>query len=470
MNRSLQKKLPWELFPTIVALAWPTMLEQLLGTAVQYIDTAMVGSLGTHATAAVGATTTVGWLVGSTISALSVGFLSFIAQACGAGRREEAGKAASQAVVATVLSGVGFTVMALGLSPLVPVWMQVDPAIRDLAAKYFFILYTPMLFRAATIIFGTLLRAAGDTRTPMKIGVWVNIINVVLNFLLIYDARTLSVWGVNLWIPGAGMGVIGAAVATVTGQCAAAAVAVILNIKKNHDVHISFKAFRPDKSAIKTILAVGIPSMIMQAIGSVMTFTFNKMLIWFSSTAVAIFGIFFKLNSIVFMPVFGLNNGMVPIISYNFGAQNRKRMLKTIKYSVIYAMAIMLIGLAIIEIFPDKLLFLFNASDNMLAIGVPALRIICMSFALAGCSIVMSSVFQALGHGVLSMFISLIRQLIVLLPCAFILALIGKHNGGNVSYIWWSFDIAEIASLTTSLLFFRHIYKTVISKLPEGAD
>ena len=214
MNKNKHTNESHAMIAVIWALAWPTMLEQLMQTAVQYIDTAMVGALGTQATAAVGATTTVNWLIGSSISALSIGFLAFIAKACGAGDKEASKKAAAQAVLTVLVVGIFFTIATLSLSSVIPVWMQVDPAIRDLAAKYFFILYTPMLFRAATIIFGTLLRAAGDTRTPMKIGVWVNIINVVLNFLLIYDTRTLSVWGVNLWIPGAGMGVIGAAVAS----------------------------------------------------------------------------------------------------------------------------------------------------------------------------------------------------------------------------------------------------------------
>ena len=200
-------RLPWDLLPVIVTLAWPTMLEQLLQTAVQYIDTAMVGSLGTQATAAVGATTTIGWLVGSTISALSIGFLAYISQADGAGDRAKVSRAASQAALATLVCGVFFTLVCLGLSPMVPVWMQVEPAIRDLAATYFFILYAPMLFRTATIVFGTMLRATGDTRTPMWVGLGVNVINVALNFLLIYPTRQISVFGWEFTMWGAGQGI-----------------------------------------------------------------------------------------------------------------------------------------------------------------------------------------------------------------------------------------------------------------------
>ena len=198
----------------IWALAWPTMLEQLMQTAVQYIDTAMVGALGTQATAAVGATSTVNWLVSSTISALGVGFLAYIAQALGAGDELKARRASSQAVLGVLISGIFFTIVTLGLSPMVPVWMQVDPSIQSLAATYFFIVYMPMLPRAASIIFGTVLRAAGDTKTPMKVGIMMNIINIVLNFLLIYETRVVSLFGMNITVPGAGMGVIGAAIAS----------------------------------------------------------------------------------------------------------------------------------------------------------------------------------------------------------------------------------------------------------------
>lgn len=193
----------WSLVPTVFSLALPTMLEQLMGTAVQYIDTAMVGTLGTSATAAVGATTTVNWLLGSTVSAFGVGFLAYISQAYGAGEKEKARRASGQSVLAVLLTGLLFTILALSFSGLVPIWMQVDPSIRKLASQYFFILYLPMLPRAATIIFGTVLRAVGDTKTPMRVGIGVNLINVFLNFLLIYEKRTILLFGRSLTVWGA---------------------------------------------------------------------------------------------------------------------------------------------------------------------------------------------------------------------------------------------------------------------------
>lgn len=204
MIQKRKKKLNTELIAVILSLAWPTMLEQLMQTAVQYIDTAMVGALGTQATAAVGATSTVNWLIGSTISAMSVGFLAFIAKARGANDEQGTKRAVSQAVLAVVVTGILFTVLTLSLSGVIPVWMQVDKSIRRLASQYFFILYVPMLFRTASIIFGTVLRAAGDTKTPMKIGMAVNVINIILNFLLIYPTREVTFFVWNITLPGAG--------------------------------------------------------------------------------------------------------------------------------------------------------------------------------------------------------------------------------------------------------------------------
>lgn len=214
MKKKLSFHADREMAIIILALAWPTMLEQLMQTAVQYIDTAMVGSLGTAATAAVGATTTVNWLINSSISALSIGFLSFIAQSLGAKNEQAVKRAVAQTVLAALTVGIFFTVTITALSDLIPVLMQVEPKIRPLASRYFFILYLPMLPRTAIIIFGTVLRAAGDTKTPMKIGLLVNLINVILNTLLIYPSQNVSIFSFSLFLPGAGLGVIGAAIAS----------------------------------------------------------------------------------------------------------------------------------------------------------------------------------------------------------------------------------------------------------------
>ena len=258
------------------------------------------------------------------------------------------------------------------------------------------------------------------------------------------------------------MGVTGAAVATITGQFAAAVLAVFFNLKVNREIQISFRHFKPNLPLIGGIYKVGFPSIVMQAIGSVMTYGMNRILVTFTETATAVFGVYFKLQSFIFMPVFGLNNGMVPIIAYNYGAGKRERVVQTMKLSIIYAVCIMFAGLAVMELFPQVLLGFFQASENMLAIGVPALRIICLSFVFAGFCIVTGSVFQALGNGMYSMLVSIARQLLVLLPVAFALSRLGK-----VDYVWWAFPVAELVSLSMTIFFLHKINKKVISKIGQ---
>ena len=258
------------------------------------------------------------------------------------------------------------------------------------------------------------------------------------------------------------MGVAGAALATVFGQGVAAGLALWFNIKKNKEIKLSIRKFKWSGKVVKGIYAVGVPSIIMASVGSVMTFGMNKILIAFSSTANAVFGVYFKMQSFIFMPVFGLNNGMVPIIAYNYGAKKSERINKTIRLSIIGAVAIMLVGFGVFQIVPSMLLDIFNASDYMKEIGIPALRIISLSFLFAGFSIVASSVFQALSHGILSLLVSVIRQLIVLLPCAFILAKIGGLHA-----IWFSFPVAEIVAFVLSIFFLRYVKRKEIAPLSD---
>ena len=268
-----------------------------------------------------------------------------------------------------------------------------------------------------------------------------------------------------------GMGVKGAAVATVIGQIVAFILAATLNHLKNADVQLRLKAFRPQGKIIRRIYAIGVPSIIMVAIGSVMMFCMNKILITYTlgkETAATVFGVYFKLNSFIFMPIFGLNNGIIPIIAYNYGAKNRLRMVQAIKLAVIFASAYMLVGLLLFMLIPGGLLSIFNASEAMLAIGIPALRIIGSTFLFAGACIAMGSVFQALGFGVYSMLVSIARQLLVLIPAAYILARIGQQRGSDV-LVWFSFPIAEIASLTVTVILYLRLYKNVIRPIPDGA-
>ena len=258
------------------------------------------------------------------------------------------------------------------------------------------------------------------------------------------------------------MGIAGAALATVIGQILAMILAIYLNFTKNHEIKIKIKGFKPDLKTIKKIYSVGIPSIIMGSISSVMTFGMNKIIIVFTSTATAVFGIYFKLQSFVFMPVFGLNNGMVPIVSYNYGARNKDRIISTIKISIVYAVGMMLIGLCVLQIFPKQILNLFNASNELIIIGVPALKTISLSFIFAGFCVILGSVFQSLGNGVLSLIVSAFRQLVVLLPSAYLLS-----KTGNLNLVWFAFPISEMASVFLSYIGFRYVYKKEIKPLDD---
>ena len=296
-----------------------------------------------------------------------------------------------------------------------------------------------------------LLQATGRTIYTMITQGLGAIINMILDPIMIFGL---------LGFPR--LGVAGAAFATVTGQIIAVILSLYFNIKKNPELNLNMKGFRPNRQVIGIIYQVGVPSIIMQSIGSIMVFGINKILLLFSSTAAAVFGVYFKLQSFIFMPVFGLNNGMIPIIAYNYGALNKKRIMSTIKLSIAISVSIMLIGLLLFQLVPAQLLGFFDASPHMLEVGIPALRIISLSFVFAGYCITVSSVFQALGNGMYSLIVSVARQLLVILPVAYIFSRIfGLHM------VWWSIPIAEIVSVLLSTLLFRRIIQLKIHPLPN---
>lgn len=298
-----------------------------------------------------------------------------------------------------------------------------------------------------------LLQGTGKTVLSMIIQGVGAIVNIILDPILIFGKITLPVLGdIVSFKP---MGVVGAATATVIGQCIAATIAIIMNQRYNREVKMDFRGERPDGEIIKIILSVGIPSSVMGSIGSIMTYGINRILITFSSVCVSVFGVYFKLQSFIFMPVFGLTNGMIPIVAFNYGAKRPDRMKKTLLLSVIYAVCTMLVGLVLFQAIPDRMLLLFDADSEMLEIGRVALRIISVSFVFAGYCIVLSAVFQALGHGIMSMTVSIIRQIAVILPTAYLFSL-----SGNVDLVWLAFPIAEIFSVILCTVFFLKIRKT----------
>ena len=382
---------------TILALAWPTMLEQLMQTAVQYIDTAMVGSLGTHATAAVGATTTVNWLVGSTISALGVGFLSFIARAYGAGDKKAASKAVSQAVIVAFFAGTLFTALTLGLSSMVPVWMQVDPAIQGLASRYFFILYIPMLPRTATIIFGTALRAAGDTKTPMKVGVWVNVINVVLNFLLIYPTRTMTILGLAFTMPGAGMGVLGAAAASAIAF-AYGGIRITYVLWKHPLISPRGASFKPDMTILNPCMKIALPNMLQRFGTSLGYVAFASMINSLGEVATAAHTIANTVESAFYIPGYGMQTAAATLAGNAYGAQDKERMNELARMFLPLEIGLMILSGGALFLLAPPLVGIFSDSGEVIALAVTVLRMVALSEPFYGFSIIVEGMMFGVGN------------------------------------------------------------------------
>ena len=378
---------------TILALAWPTMLEQLMQTAVQYIDTAMVGSLGTQATAAVGATTTVNWLIGSSISALGVGFLSFIAQAYGAKDKNAASRAVMQAVIVTVVCGGFFTALTLGLSGVIPVWMQVDESIRELAGRYFFILYLPMLPRTATIIFGTVLRAAGDTKSPMKIGVWVNLINVCLNFLLIYPTRVIR----GITVPGAGLGVIGAAIASAVAF-AFGGIAITMVLWRHSLVSPRGQSFRPDWTILRPCLKVAMPNMLQRFGTSLGYVAFASMINALGEVATAAHTIANTVESAFYIPGYGMQTAAATLAGNAWGARDRQRLKDLSAMFIPIEVGLMVLSGGALFFAAPALMDIFSDSPEVIGLGTTVLRMVALAEPAYGFSIIIEGMMLGTGN------------------------------------------------------------------------
>jgi len=380
---------------TIIALAWPTMVEQLLQTAVQYIDTAMVGSLGTAATAAVGATTTVNWLVGSSIGALSIGFLSYIARALGAEDEQRARRISAQAVLTVLVVGILATVLTLSLSGRIPAWMSVDESIQADAAAYFFILYTPMLFRTASIIFGTVLRASGDTARPMKIGILVNIINVVLNFLLIYPTRPL--FGGAIIMPGAGMGVKGAALAS---AIAVAVGGIIISIVLFRHPKISPRGCRmlPDRELLVPCFKVAFPNMLQRFGTSLGYVVFASMINSLGGLATAVTTIANTVESAFYIPAFGMQTAASTLAGNALGAEDRERMKRLGKMFIPIEVGLMIISGALLFIFARPLADIFSNDPEAIGLAAKMLKMVALSEPFYGFWIIIEGFMHGVGN------------------------------------------------------------------------
>lgn len=437
-------------------MSLPMMVSMLVQALYNIVDSIFVAKLSENALTAVSLAFPLQTLLIAVGTGTGVGMNALLSKSLGEKNFKKANKTATNAAFIYALSYIVFLI--LGFTIVKPFYRsQVGSADAEIMTMGVDYLSTVMIFSFGIftqVFFERLLTSTGRTIFSMTSQLSGALTNIILDPILIF-----GMFGFPK------MGVTGAAVATVIGQCVAGIVAGTCNHKFNHEIKFEFKGFRPDLKIIGTIYAVGIPSIIMQSIGSIMTYCMNRILIEFSSTATAVFGVYFKLQSFFFMPVFGLNNGITPIIAYNYGARQRKRMTKTIKLSLFVAFCLTFIGFVLFESIPQVLLGMFSASDDLLKIGIPALRTIGVHYLIAWYCIIAGTVFQALGKAIFSMVVSIMRQLVVLIPAAYLLA-----KFGGLYMVWWSFPIAEIMSFIVSTAFFIRIWRTVIKDIPEGRE
>ena len=445
----------------ITKLIWnmslPIIASMLVQALYNIVDSWFVSRVSEQALTAVSLAFPAQNLMIGLATGTAVGVNALMGRALGAGLRERADKVANNGVFLAVVGFVISALLGLTCSDLFFRSQTQVENIIQMGNDYLRIVTIGSLGMFCQIMYERLLQGTGRSILSMYTQGLGAIINIILDPIFIFGLK---------------MGVAGAAVATIIGQFCGCALAIYFNHKKNTDITLSLRGFRPNWRLIGEIYAIGLPSVIMIAIGSVMTFLMNKILITYHAaheTAATAFGVYFKLNSFIFMPIFGLNNGVIPIVAYNYGAQNRRRMMATIKRSALYACCIMVFGTVLFWAIPDTLLRLFDASDVMLAAGVPALRIISLSFCMAGACIALGSSFQALGKSMYSMVTSIVRQLVFLIPIAYVLARYGA-SVGNSDLVWWCYPLAEIFSLTLTLVFFSRMYKAIIAPLPEGHE
>lgn len=433
----------------LFSMSLPMILSMLVQALYNIVDSIFVAQIGETALAAVSLAFPVQNLIIAMSVGTGVGVNALLSRSLGEKNQETANLAAVNGIFVFFLSYLLFAVFGLFFARTYFTVQTSNPEIIEQGTIYLSVCSIFSFGIFLEIALERIMQSTGRTIYNMITQGLGAIINIILDPILIFGL---------LGFPR--MGILGAAVATVIGQIIAMLLLLYFNIRKNSDVNLNMRRFRPDTAIIAEIYRVGLPSIIMQSISSVMTFGVNKILLLFSETAVSVFGIYFKLQSFIFMPVFGLNNAMVPIVAYNYGAARKDRIMKTIRSSVTAAVAIMLAGLAIFQIFPEQLLYLFDASEHMMGIGVPALRIISLSFLFAGYCIVIGSVFQALGNGVYSLITSAARQLVCILPAAWLFASVfGLHA------VWYAFPLAEIISVVLTTLLFRRIYRKKIQLL-----
>ena len=434
----------------LISMALPLMISMLVQALYNVVDSIFVARIEEDALTAVTLAFPLQNLMIAVGGGIGVGVNALLSRSLGEKRFDQANDAANTGLFLTFLHYILFLLIAIFAAKPFIRSQTADPRIMEYGVTYLTIVCGASIGLFYQMMFERLLQSTGLTVYSMISQGTGAIINIIMDPIMIF-----GLFGFPR------LGVAGAAWATVLGQCVAAILGLVLNVKRNREITISLKEIlHPNFANIRNIYAIGIPSCLMMAIGSFMSYMMNRILITFSTTATAVFGAYFKLQSFFFMPVFGMNNAVTPIVAYNYGARNRDRVLGTVKFALKLAVCIMLCGTLAFELIPQVLLGFFNASGDMLSIGVPALRIIGVHFPIAACCIILGSTFQAFGKGVYSLITSVFRQILVLIPVAWLLAKLG-----NVTYVWFSFPIAELMSLTVTLILFRKLYREVIAKL-----
>lgn len=435
----------------LLNMSLPMMFSMFVQSLYNIVDSIFVSMISENALTAVSLAFPVQNIMIAVAVGTSVGINALVSMRLGQKDQEQVNKGAMNGIFLSCCNFVFFLIVGLTCMHAYMASQTRIQEIIDYGVTYLTIVVSASFGLFGVITFDRLLQSTGKTIYTMISQIAGALFNCIFDPLLIF--------GIG---PFPKMGMAGAAWATVFGQILSMSISLFFNLRINHEIQFHIHGFRPDKRVISQIYKVGLPTILLNSITSVTTYCMDLILGTFTSTAVAVYGVYFKLNSFIFMPVFGLNNGIVPIIAYNYGAKKKSRIISTIKTGLTFALVIMTCGCILFECLPSQMLKLFNASDNMLAIGVPAIRIIAPSFLGAAVSICYLSVFQALGSAVYSMIISFVRQIVILLPCAFLLS-----KTGNVNNVWWSFLIAEIAAVTLAVSFMLHIKKTILDSIPS---
>jgi putative MATE family efflux protein len=407
--------------------------------------------MGEDALAAVSLAFPIQQLMIAVSSGTAVGINAILSRALGEKDAEKANQAANNGLFLAFISSLFFVIFGLFFAGRFMEMQTSQRQIVDFGQDYLQICCVFSFGAFGQVALERLLQSTGKTFYTMITQMMGAMINIVLDPILIFGLFGFPELGVK-----------GAAIATVIGQICAMALALYFNVSRNHEIELVRKGFSPDSKTIKAIYYIGIPSIMMMSISSVTTFGINKILLAFSSTATAVLGLYYKLQSFVLMPTVGLGSGMIPIVAYNLGARNKERIIEAIKISMAYAAGIMFIGFSICQLLPERLMEIFNATDEMLRIGVPAIKIISSHFLLAGFCIVSISIFNAMGYSILSLLLSISRQIVIILPAAYILSRLGDVNN-----IWWAYPIAEVGALTMSILFLKYLFRKEIHPIPS---